>query len=208
MAAYNSGQTNNGDAKLEAARHSTSHIMAEAVQSIFPDAKLGIGPAIENGFYYDFDLPRSFTPDDLPVIEARMDEIIASDSAFVMEEISKQDAKRLFAEQPYKLDLIDEIPDEKVSIYRQGSFVDLCRGPHVASTGEIKAFKLVSIAGAYWRGDEHNPMLQRIYGAAFNTGKALNEHLEKIEEAAKRDHRKLGRELDLFSVHEESGPVR
>jgi threonyl-tRNA synthetase len=193
------------DEKLEIMRHSAAHVLAEAVQSIFPDAKFGIGPAIENGFYYDFDLPRSLTPDDLPLIETRMNEIIAQNQPFVRREVTKQEARRLFAAQPYKLELIDEIPDEKVTLYRQGSFVDLCRGPHVSSTGEIKAFKLISIAGAYWRGDEHQPMLQRIYGVAFDTEEALIEHLKKLEEAARRDHRKLGVELDLFSIHEEAG---
>ena len=194
------------DNKLEVMRHSAAHVMAEAVQSIFPEAKFGIGPAIENGFYYDFDLPRSLTPDDLPLIEAKMAEIIASNVPFVRDEATKEEARRLFAAQPYKLELIDEIPDDKVGLYRQGSFVDLCRGPHVSSAGEIGVFKLVSIAGAYWRGDEHRPMLQRIYGVAFDTEEALAEHLKKLDEAAKRDHRKLGRELDLFSIHEEAGP--
>jgi threonyl-tRNA synthetase len=192
--------------KLEIMRHSAAHVMAEAVLSIFPDAKFGIGPAIENGFYYDFDLPRSLTPDDLPLIEAKMVEIIASNSPFTRDEITKEEAKRVFAAQPYKLELIDDIADDKVSLYKQGSFVDLCRGPHVGSTGEIGAFKLVGIAGAYWRGDEHRPMLQRIYGVAFDTKEDLAEHLAKLEEAARRDHRKLGRELDLFSIHEEAGP--
>lgn len=194
------------DEKLEIMRHSAAHVLAEAVQSIFPDAKFGIGPAIQNGFYYDFDLPRSLTPDDLPLIEAKMNEIIASNVPFVRQEVTKPEARQLFAAQPYKLELIDEIPDEKVCLYRQGSFVDLCRGPHVSSTGEIKAFKLVSIAGAYWRGDEHQPMLQRIYGVAFDTDEALAEHLKNLDEAARRDHRKLGTELDLFSIHEEAGP--
>jgi threonyl-tRNA synthetase len=194
------------DEKLEIMRHSAAHVLAEAVQSIFPDAKFGIGPAIEDGFYYDFDLPRSLTPDDLPLIETKMSEIIAQNLPFVSQEVTKQEARQLFAAQPYKLELIDEIPDEKVSLYQQGSFVDLCRGPHVSSTGEIKAFKLISIAGAYWRGDEHQPMLQRIYGVAFTTEEALAEHLKRLEEAARRDHRKLGAELDLFSIHEEAGP--
>jgi len=194
------------DEKLEIMRHSAAHVLAEAVQSIFPNAKFGIGPAIENGFYYDFDLPRSLTPDDLPLIETKMSEIIAHNVPFASQEVTKQEARQLFAAQPYKLELIDEIPDEKVSLYRQGSFVDLCRGPHVSSTGEIKAFKLISIAGAYWRGDEHQPMLQRIYGVAFTTEEALAEHLKKLDEAARRDHRKLGAELDLFSIHEEAGP--
>jgi threonyl-tRNA synthetase len=192
--------------KLETMRHSAAHVMAEAVQSIFPDAKFGIGPAIEDGFYYDFDLPRSLTPNDLPLIEAKMREIIASNLPFIGQEVTKEEARSLFAAQPYKLELIEEIPDEKVGVYRQGAFLDLCRGPHVSSTGEIKAFKLLSIAGAYWRGDEHRPMLQRVYGVAFNTEEALAEHLKKLDEAAKRDHRKLGKELDLFSIHEEAGP--
>ncbi|MFC1931799.1 threonine--tRNA ligase [Chloroflexota bacterium] len=193
--------------KLETKRHSASHVMAEAVQSIFPDAKFGIGPAIENGFYYDFDLPRPLNPDDLPVIEKKMSEIITANLPFTRKEVTKEEARRLFANQPYKLELIDELsPDEKLSLYQQGSFVDLCRGPHVNSTREIKAFKLVSIAGAYWRGDEHRPMLQRIYGVAFDTQEALNGHLERLEEAARRDHRKLGRELDLFSIQDEFGP--
>ncbi len=180
--------------------------MAEAVQSIFQDAKFAIGPAIENGFYYDFDLPRPLTPEDLPLIEAKMDEIIAANMPFTREEVTKTEARKLFAAQPYKLELIDEIPDEKVSLYRQGSFVDLCRGPHIDFTGEIKAFKLVSIAGAYWRGDEHRPMLQRIYGVAFATQEALAEHLRRLDEATRRDHRKLGVDLDLYSIHEEAGP--
>ncbi|MFC2002964.1 threonine--tRNA ligase [Chloroflexota bacterium] len=202
----NQGLPRNGDERAEIMRHSAAHVMAEAVQSIFPDAKFGIGPATENGFYYDFDLSRPLTPDDLPIIEAKMNDMVASNLPFVRQEVTKEEARKLFVGQPYKLELIDEIPDEKVSLYRQGSFVDLCRGPHVDSTGEIKAFKLVSIAGAYWRGDEHRPMLQRIYGTAFDTQEALAEHLEKMEEAARRDHRKLGRELDLFSTHEEAGP--
>ncbi|HEY55179.1 MAG TPA: threonine--tRNA ligase [Dehalococcoidia bacterium] len=192
--------------KLETMRHSASHVLAEAVLSLFPDVKFGIGPATRDGFYYDFDLPRPLTPDDLPIIESKMREIIAADLPFSREEVTKKKAKALFAAQPYKLELIDEIPDEKVGLYRQGAFLDLCRGPHVGSTGEIKVFKLVSIAGAYWRGDEHRPMLQRVYGVAFDTEEALAEHLNRLEEAAKRDHRKLGKELDLFSLHEEAGP--
>jgi len=198
--------TVNHDVQLEKIRHSASHVMAEAVQSLFPEVKFGIGPVIEDGFYYDFDLPRPLTPEDLPAIEARMAESIASDVPFTREEVEKEEAKRLFAHQPYKLELIDELPDEKMTIYRQGSFTDLCKGPHVGSTGEIKAFKLLTIAGAYWRGDEKRPMLQRIYGVAFETGEELERHVEKLAEAAKRDHRKLGRELDLFSFHEEAGP--
>ncbi len=192
--------------KVERIRHSASHVMAEVVQSLFPDAKFGIGPVIDNGFYYDFDLPRSLTPDDIPIIESKMAEIIAQNLPFTSEEVSREEAKGTFAAQPYKLELIDEIPEEQMGIYRQGSFIDLCRGPHVSSTGEIKAFKLLSIAGAYWRGDEKRPMLQRIYGAAFETQGELEHYMEVIAEAAKRDHRKLGQELDLFSFHEEAGP--
>jgi threonyl-tRNA synthetase len=180
--------------------------MAQAVLSLFPEAKLGIGPAIEDGFYYDFELPRPLIPEDLPEIEARIREIITSDVPFLHEEIDRAEARRLFSSQPYKLELIDELADAKVGIYRQGSFVDLCRGPHVPSSGEIRAFKLTSLAGAYWRGDEHRPMLQRIYGVAFETQEALEDYLAKSAEATRRDHRKLGRELDLYSLHEEAGP--
>jgi len=201
-----STRTRDQDEQLERMRHSASHVMAEAVQSLFPGVKFGIGPTIENGFYYDFDLPRALTPEDLPVIESKMREIIAQDVPFVTEKVSKDEARKLFANQPYKLELIDEIPDAEVTIYRQGSFTDLCRGPHLPSTGGVRAFKLTHIAGAYWRGDERRPMLQRIYGVAFETQKELEDYLLWQAEAAKRDHRKLGKELDLFSTHEEIGP--
>jgi len=194
------------DEQLERMRHSAAHIMAEAVQHLFPGAKFGIGPTIENGFYYDFDLPRPLTPEDLPVIENKMREIIRQDAPFVAEKISKDEARKLFASQPYKLELIEEIADTYVTIYRQGSFTDLCRGPHLASTGEVKAFKLTHTAGAYWRGDERRPMLQRIYGVAFESQKELDDYLSWQAEVTKRDHRKLGKELDLFSTHEEIGP--
>ncbi|MFC1912959.1 threonine--tRNA ligase [Chloroflexota bacterium] len=194
------------EVSLEVMRHSAAHIMAEAVQIIFPEAKFGIGPAVENGFYYDFDLPRSLAPEDLPLIETKMKEIIAANLPFVREEVTREEAQKLFAVQPYKLELIDDIADEKLGLYRQGAFVDLCRGPHLSASGEVKACKLVGIAGAYWRGDEHRPMLQRIYGIAFNTEEAMADHLSKLDAAAKSDHRKLGRELDLFSLHEEAGP--
>jgi threonyl-tRNA synthetase len=193
------------DDKLKTIRHSAAHVLAEAVLSMFPDAKFGIGPAIEDGFYYDFDLPRTLTPEDLPVIEEKMNEIIKADLPFTYKELSKEEAEELFASQPYKLELISEIPDDKVGVYEQGNFTDLCRGPHVNSTGEIKAFKLTNIAGAYWRGKERNPMLQRIYGIAFNTRKELDEHESLIEEAKKRDHRKLGKELNLYIMPEEIG---
>ncbi|MEE8470632.1 MAG: threonine--tRNA ligase, partial [Dehalococcoidia bacterium] len=186
-------------------RHSASHIMAEVVASLFPEVKLGIGPATSDGFYYDFELPRSLTPDDLKDIEAKMHESIASNHPFIQEEVGKKASRQIFSTQPYKLELIDELPDEMVTVYRQGSFVDLCRGPHVSSTGEVKAVKLLNIAGAYWRGDERRPMLQRIYGTAFETGEELESYLKWLEEVAKRDHRKLGKQLDLFSVHEEAG---
>ncbi len=192
--------------KLEVMRHSASHVMAQAVQSVFPDVKFGIGPAIAYGFYYDFDLPRPLVPEDRTVIEAKMREIIAENKPFLREVVTKEDARRLFANQPYKLELLDEIPEPTVTVYRQGSFVDLCRGPHVKSTGEIGPFKLMSTAGAYWRGDEHCPMLQRIYGVAFETQEALDDYVRKQEEAIRRDHRKLGIELDLYSIHEEAGP--
>ncbi|MCD6359197.1 MAG: threonine--tRNA ligase [Dehalococcoidia bacterium] len=192
--------------QLRKMRHSASHIMAEAVQSLFPDTKFGIGPAIENGFYYDFELPRSLTPDDLISIEAKMKEIIKNGVPFTQQDMSKKEARQIFADQPYKLELVDELPDDTVSIYRQGSFTDLCKGPHVASSREVRAFKLTTIAGAYWRGDETRPMLQRIYGVAFLDRKQLKAHLHMIEEAGKRDHRKLGRELDLYSISNAIGP--
>jgi len=179
-------------------RHSASHVMAEAVLSMFPDAKLAIGPPTEDGFYYDFLLPRTLTPEDLAALESRMRQIVQGDHLFVRSEIDVEDALRLFSQQPFKHEIIQGIPDKKVSLYRQSTFTDLCQGPHMERTGDIKAFKLLSIAGAYWRGDEHNPMLQRIYGTAFESQEALEEHLKRLEEAAKRDHRKLGRELELF----------
>ncbi|RKY38076.1 MAG: threonine--tRNA ligase [Candidatus Omnitrophota bacterium] len=194
--------------KLATLRHSTAHVMASAVKQLFPDAKLGIGPAIENGFYYDFDLEHRFTPEDLKRVEEKMREIIGQDYEFKQELISKQEARRLFEHmgEIYKLEILDEIPDEKVSIYRHGDFVDLCAGPHLKSTSEIKAFKLLSIAGAYWRGDESRKMLQRIYGTAFFTSQELEEYLRHLQEAEKRDHRKLGKELGLFSFFESAGP--
>ncbi len=192
--------------KLERMRHSAAHVMAQAVQFLFPEAKFGIGPAIENGFYYDFELPRALKLEDLTAIESKMKEIIDANLRFTIGEMNKEAAHQLFAAQPYKLDLINEFPDTSVTIYRQGNFTDLCRGPHVASTGEIKALKLTHIAGAYWRGDERRPMLQRIYGIAFDSQTELEDYLSCQAEIAKRDHRKLGKELDLYSIHEEIGP--
>ena len=192
--------------KLERMRHSAAHVMAQAVQFLFPEAKFGIGPAIENGFYYDFELPRALKVEDLSVIESKMKEIINADLPFTREEVSREAAQQLFAAQQYKLEFINELPDTSVTIYRQGNFTDLCRGPHVAFTGEIKALKLTHIAGAYWRGDERRPMLQRIYGVAFDSQTELEDYLSCQAETAKRDHRRLGKELDLYSIHEEIGP--
>lgn len=193
--------------ELARMRHSTAHLMAEAVQEMFPQAKFGIGPAIANGFYYDFDLPRPLTPDDLKDIEKRMIKHKNKAEVFERQEISREEAMEIFKENPYKLELIANFPDdETISTYTQGDFLDLCRGPHVESTKDIGPFKLQSVAGAYWRGDENRPMLQRIYGTAWNTKDDLNAYLQRLEEAAKRDHRKLGRDLDLFSISEEIGP--
>ncbi len=192
--------------QLYAMRHTAAHVMAEAVMSIFPEAKLAIGPPIEDGFYYDFDLPRPLTPEDLREIERRMQAIAAENKPLIREEITRQQARELFKDQPYKLEIIDEIPEgDTISIYRQGDWYDLCRGPHVESTGRIGHFKLLSVAGAYWRGDERRPMLQRIYGTAWPTEDQLHQYLKRLEEAQRRDHRRLGRELDLFSIHEELG---
>jgi threonyl-tRNA synthetase len=191
--------------RLETMRHSASHIMAEAMVTLFPGARLGIGPATADGFYYDFDLPRALVPEDLIAIEQEMARIVAANRPFVREEVDKAKARQVFESQPYKLELIDELPEESLSIYRQGFFVDLCRGPHLDSTGQIGAFKLLSIAGAYWRGDEHRPMLQRIYGTAFETQAKLDEYLKRLAEIEARDHRKIARQLDLISFHEEAG---
>ena len=190
---------------LETLRHSAAHILASAVVELYPGTKLGIGPAIENGFYYDFDLPVKITEEDLPKIEQKMLEIIQKDYKFVRQEIDKQEAIKIFKERNeiYKLELLNEIPEEKVSIYIHNNFLDLCRGPHITSTGQLKYFKLLSISGAYWRGDEKNPQLTRIYGTAFFTKEELDNYLYQLEEAKKRDHRKLGKELDLFEIFEE-----
>ncbi len=216
------------DEQLYKIRHSAAHVMAQAVLEIHPEAKIAIGPPIENGFYYDFDLgkdeagrTRTFTPEELEQIEKRMRQIIAGKHPFVYRQVSGEEARQLFADQPYKLELIagleqggiDEYGNETqekpvISTYRQDVFEDLCRGPHVEHTGQIPpdAFKLMSVAGAYWRGDEKNPMLQRIYGTAWRNKKELNEYLTMLEEAKKRDHRKLGRELEIFIFDEEVGP--
>lgn len=208
------------ESKLYRVRHSSAHVMAQAVLEMFPDGKVAIGPPIEEGFYYDFDLPRPLTPEDLEVLEKRMREIIAGNHKFKKEVLQASQARDLFSDQPYKLELIDGLEqggydeygeplEEKpeISIYTQDSFVDLCRGPHVENTGEInpEAIKLLSVAGAYWRGDEERPMLQRIYGTAWESADELEQYLWKLEEARKRDHRRLGKDLDLFSVSEEVG---
>ena len=192
---------------IEIYRHSTSHIMAQAVKELYPGAMVTIGPAIEDGFYYDFDYDSTFSPDDLVKIEKKMQEIISRNIPFKRVVMTRQEAVKFFKQrgEDYKVELINELTDEWVSVYEQGEFADLCRGPHIPSTGAVKAFKLTSIAGAYWRGDEHNKMLQRIYGTAFPDKKSLNEYLNRIDEAKKRDHRKLGRQLDLFSIHDEAG---
>jgi threonyl-tRNA synthetase len=192
---------------LEILRHSASHVMAQAVKELFQNVKLTFGPYTENGFYYDFDYDRTFTTQDLEMIEKRMAEIVAKDEPFIRREVSKEEAIKKFQEigEVYKVEHLEELPD-CVSLYRQGSFLDLCEGPHLPSTGRIKAFRLLNVSGTYWRGDARNRVLQRIYGTAFPSSQALEEFLHMLEEARKRDHRKLGRELDLFSLSEEAGP--
>jgi len=188
-------------------RHSAAHVMADAVMQLFPDAKMGIGPPTKDGFYYDFEVTDPFTPDDLIKIEKRMSEIISGNHSFDKTTISRADAEHKFEHQPYKIELIENLESsEPISTYSHGTFEDLCQGPHVKTTSDICAFKLLTVAGAYWRGSENNPMLQRIYGTAFESTEALEEHLNKLEEAEKRDHRTLGRALDLFSTHDEIGP--
>ena len=195
------------DEGREILRHSASHVMAQAVKALYPNIKVTIGPSIENGFYYDFDYDNTFSPEDLDKIERKMQDIIDQNNLFTRVETSREDAIKLFAErkEDYKVEIIKEIPSPSVSLYQQGDFIDLCRGPHLPSTGKIRAFKLLSIAGAYWRGDERNKMLQRIYGTAFPYGDELQRHIKLVEEAKARDHRKLGRELDLFNIYDEVG---
>lgn len=188
-------------------RHSLAHILASAVKKLYPKVKFGTGPATENGFYYDFDLPEKISDENLPKIEKEMKKIIAKNIEFKKEILPKEKAKKLFKEQPYKLELIDSVEEKEVSVYKSGDFIDLCKGPHIKSTREIKdgCFKLTKVAGAYWKGDEKNKMLTRIYGIAFLTKKELQDHLEKIKEAEKRDHRVLGKKLELFIFDEEVG---
>ena len=189
-------------------RHTASHVLAQAVKELFPEAKLGIGPPTEEGFYYDIYYERPFNEEDLKKIEKKIKEIIKKNFSLERREISKEEAKALFKNlgEDFKLELIDEMPESKVSIYSQGNFVDLCKGPHLLSTGEVKAIKLLSVAGAYWRGDEKNPMLWRIYGTAFFSKEELKAYLDRLEEIKKRDHRKLGKELELFTIEEDIGP--
>ncbi len=195
------------DLNLEILRHSASHIMAQAVKRLFPKAKLGIGPAIKNGFYYDFGIDGTVLSQNLDRVQKEMRKIIKEDLPIEKEVLTKEKATKVFRqrEEPYKVQLLEEIEDETVTVYRQGEFVDLCRGPHLESTGKLRFFRLTSVAGAYWRGKEGNPMLTRIYGTSFYTEKELEDYLGKIEEAKRRDHRKLGRELDLFSISSELG---
>lgn len=193
---------------LEILRHSVAHIMAHAVKMLFPEVQVTIGPAIEDGFYYDFDRDIPFTEEDLQKIEKKMHEIIKSRQPFIRKELSKEEAIDLFKSlgEFYKIEIINEINDDKVSIYEEGDFIDLCRGPHIPHTGIVRAFKLLSVAGAYWRGDERNKMLQRIYGTAFPTKQELDEYLKFLEEVKKRDHRKLGKQLKLFEISDDIGP--
>ena len=198
----------NSEQGLDILRHSAAHVMAEAVKKIFPTAKVTIGPAIDKGFYYDFDFERSFTPEDLEAIEKIMAESIDADLPFERQVVTRDEARKFFSRQneTYKLELLDEMEDAQVSLYTHNGFTDLCRGPHLPSTGFIRAFKLTTVAGAYWRGDENRPMLQRIYGTAFADPKALKNYLAHLEEAKKRDHRRLGPQLDMFSFSDEVGP--
>ncbi len=203
--------TENTDAGRHVLRHSAAHVMAQAVLGLFPGSTFAIGPAIEDGFYYDFDIGRPFTPDDLEAIEARMSKIIAEDQPFERQALGRAEALELFADHPFKREIIESVDEtevsggEAVTVYRNNEFVDLCRGPHLPSTGRLKAFRLLRSAGAYWRGDENRPQLQRIYGTAWESKQALDEHLHRLEEAERRDHRKLGPELDLFSFPRELG---
>ena len=188
-------------------RHSAAHVLATAVRRLWPDAGIGFGPPIATGFYYDFDVERPFTPEDLEKIAERMRQVVEEDCLFERQEVSRDEARELFADDTYKLERLEEIPEgETISVYRDGDFIDLCRGPHLPSTGLIKNFELLHAAGAYWRGDERRQMLQRIYGTAFFERRHLDEHLHRLEEARRRDHRIIGRELDLFSIQEDVGP--
>jgi len=199
--------TNKDPQALDVLRHSSAHALATAVRQLFPQAQIGFGPPIEDGFYYDFDIGRPFTPEDIEAIEKKMVEVLKADYPFVREEVSRAEARKRFKDDPLKLERIDDLKeDEVISVYTDGPFVDLCRGPHVPSTGKIQHFKLLHAAGAYWRGDEKRQMLQRIYGTAWFTKEALEQYITRLEEARKRDHRVIGKQLDLFSIQEDVGP--
>ena len=199
--------TERSDEGVEVIRHSTAHLLAQAVKQLFPGAQVTIGPVIDNGFYYDFAYERPFTPEDLDAIERKMGELAQADTTVVRRELSRDEAVAYFRGigEAYKAEIIESIPpDQTLSLYRQGDFEDLCRGPHVPSTGKLKHFKLMKVAGAYWRGDSNNEMLQRIYGTAWSSKKELNAYLFRLEEAEKRDHRKLAKKFDLFHMQEEA----
>ncbi len=199
--------TEKDEAALDLLRHSTAHVLATAVRSIYPEAKIGFGPPIADGFYYDFEVPKPFTPDDIEAIEKAMGEVVAADQPFAREEVDRADANARFTDDPLKLERLAELSDdETISVYTNGPFFDLCRGPHIPSTGRIKHFKLLHAAGAYWRGDSNRQMLQRIYGTAWFSKKDLDAYLRRLEEAERRDHRVLGKQLDLFSIQEDVGP--
>ena len=190
---------------LEVLRHSTAHAMAQAIVELYPGSKLTLGPPIENGFFYDIEVAGRPTDEDLPLIEERMHEIVARDLPIEREEVSKAEAEALYQDNPYKMEIVEALEDGEITVYKQGDFFDLCRGPHVASTGRLGAFKLQNIAGAYWRGDEKNPMLTRVYGTAWPTEKELKAYLRRVEEARARDHRKIGKDLGLFTFSPDTG---
>src|SRR5919202_2474057 len=197
--------TKNSPEGLEVLRHSTAHAMAQAILELYPGSKLTLGPPIENGFFYDIEVNGRITDEDLSRIEERMRDIVERDLPIQREEVSKAEAESLYADNPYKLEIIEDLEDGDITVYRQGDFFDLCRGPHVPSTGRLGAFKLQNIAGAYWRGDEKNPMLTRIYGTAWPTEKELKAYLRRLEEAREGDHRKIGKDLELFTFSPEVG---
>ncbi|MCA1688864.1 MAG: TGS domain-containing protein, partial [Actinobacteria bacterium] len=197
--------TKNSPEGLEVLRHSTAHAMAQAILELYPGSKLTIGPPIENGFFYDIEVAGRITDEDLPRIEERMREIADRDLPIERERVSKADVERLYADNPYKLEIIGDLEEGDISVYRQGDFFDLCRGPHVPSTGRLGVFKLQNVAGAYWRGDEKNPMLTRVYGTAWPTEKELKAYLRRLEEARERDHRRIGKDLGLFAFSPEVG---
>ena len=198
--------TKDDDEALEILRHSAAHIMAQAIKRLHPDVKFGVGPTIENGFYYDTDMDVQLTEEELPAVEKEMMEIVKANYPFERREVSREEALEIFADDPYKVELITELPeDDIITVYTQGEFTDLCRGIHIESTGKLQVFKLMNLAGAYWRGNSDNKMMQRVYGTAFFNKKDLKEYVKMREEAKERDHRKLGKELDLFMVDQQAG---